>query len=223
MKTTRKTATKARRKKAASAKASTRLGRATSMTGLAEVQHIVAQLRDMSAEATAKTSVDQLMAMFYDQFLVQNDPPGDGDDAILARANGLLRINQALRRTNGDPDCRLFHGAALLCIGIAGMEWMHDRASDALWSKMEAIKVREGLLEDDDWDEGEGPADYQALYTEFFTLYDRFLTDTMRRLGEAEMAALYANNRAEYDRLYELGSQAVHGSIPDALLPGLPK
>jgi len=99
----------------------------------------------------------------------------------------------------------------------------------ALWARefhdrFEAIRKQHGLAKDEDWLPGQGPAEYEALNTEFEEATDRVLGEV---LGEyavkishplvRQAAELYAADRLGFDRRVEKGRQWLFGP-PDEVM-----
>jgi hypothetical protein len=142
-----------------------------------------------------------------------------GEQPVIA---ALLRQLQARRCAGTETDGAFF----VIC-------QMAERHADAIWDtdpelnelcdQMRAIEEREGLTdcEEFDQDDSETPAEWKALNAESNRRYqevvrisdDRFI-GWLRRHGENEIADLFLNNRAEYDRRREGGRFLVFGPQP---------
>lgn len=81
--------------------------------------------------------------------------------------------------------------------------------------KMEEIRKREGLADEEYWYRHQGPADYQALEMESDDIAEK-VTETifvhvLRRYSLGEQADLYEKNRVQYEILRETGSRVLMG------------
>ena len=192
---------------------------------LGAVQAIVGKLQTMSADAAAGASLDELREWTLDAMKsgadLKNADLTDAD--IIDRQTRIIRLSQAARRVNGDPKHVHFQAIAWSCISMAERRWMDDPTINAIWTAMDVIKQREGLDEDDDWSPDEGPADYRDLVAKHDDRHDQIVADIMRDMGEADMAALYLTDRADFDQRYEQGRLIVFGPMPDVGTPGLAK
>jgi hypothetical protein len=98
-----------------------------------------------------------------------------------------------------------------------------------LSAKIRAIERREGLSEFDEFIPGHEPADWQALnnqwrgrFQEVEKIHDDRVIHWLRRHGETEMAELFANDRAAFDRRREVGRCKVFGPMPDINADAMP-
>ncbi|MGA2242699.1 MAG: hypothetical protein ABSH11_11800 [Verrucomicrobiota bacterium] len=99
-----------------------------------------------------------------------------------------------------------------------------DRELNRLREKIRSIEKREGLPESNEFDPDhpETPADWKALNTAWNRHYQavekiraaRFIR-WLRHHGELDMADLYANDRAAFDRRREAGRCILFGPLPD--------
>lgn len=193
--------------------------RRSTTTTLTAVQSIVGKLRDMGADQAASIGWPELDAWVRDE--LQDDRTSLTDDQLAERQQKIIRLAQAMRRSNGDPDHRCFYVIAWNCVSMAERAWPSDPATVDIWAKIDAIKRREGLDDDDAWPTGKGPADYRALDAASTARYDQLVVDQMRLMGEADMAALYVQDRDEFDRRVEAGRVVIHPDQADT--PGLAK
>ena len=185
--------------------------RATPATTLAALQTVVAQLRDMSADDAVMlrhltAGLDEGQNTRRDTNITSISTvrrPVLPLEDIVARWTKMLRISQACRRVQGNPDQGYFYLSAMACISVAELRWPDDPATVAIWAKIDAIQEREGI--DDCWLIGEGPADYQALDRQSSDRYDQLVIDTMLAMGEPDMAALYRDDRDTFDQCFEAG------------------
>ena len=101
-----------------------------------------------------------------------------------------------------------------------------DRKLNELSAKIRAIEQREGLgeLDEFDPDHPETPADWKVLDAKSnrrFEAVEKIEHDRiigwLRRHGELDMADLFANDRAAFDRRREAGRCKLFGPIPDTI------
>jgi hypothetical protein len=131
----------------------------------------------------------------------------------------LLREIQASRFAGTENDAGFF----IVCHMAerhAETVFQTDAALDGIHDKMEAIRKRE----DADWDldDPDAPEDYRTLAGQWSRRFDKLeqVRETrfigwLRRHGATEMADLYANDRAAFDRRREAGRCKVYGPMPD--------
>ena len=136
----------------------------------------------------------------------------------------LLQLAQAQRDPGSDNDEALFFTIACLAEHWAESVFDTDQALNELSAKLRAVEQREGLDEFDEFipDHPETPADWKALNTQW---HDRFqevekirddrIIRWLRRHGETEMADLYLNDRAAFDRRRDAGRCSAFGPLPD--------
>ena len=95
-----------------------------------------------------------------------------------------------------------------------------DAALDRIHDKMEVIRQRE----DADWDldDPDAPKDFRTLagkwsrrFLELEQVRETRIIGWLRRHGEFDMADLFANDRAAFDRRREAGRCKVYGPMPD--------
>ena len=137
----------------------------------------------------------------------------------------LLRHIQASRFAGMDTDVGFFivcHMAERHAKSI----FETDRKLNELSAKIRAIEQREGLgeLDEFDPDHPETPADWKVLDAKSnrrFEAVEKIEHDRiigwLRRHGELDMADLFANDRAAFDRRREAGRCEVYGPISDTI------
>lgn len=133
----------------------------------------------------------------------------------------LLRDIQASRFAGTETDVGFFI-VCQMAERHAETVFDTDQALNELSAKLRAVEQREGLDESDEFipDHPKTPADWKALNTQW---HDRFqevekirddrIIRWLRRHGETEMADLYANDRAAFDRRREAGRLLVFGPL----------
>jgi len=154
--------------------------------------------------------------------VLQRDCDAQAAGEHLAMA-ALLRSIQASRADGLDGDG---HFVIICHMAEDHAETIFDTDPELkeLSAKMKAVEQREGLTELDgfDPDDPETPADWKAFndqwhgrFQEVEKIREDRLIGWLRRHGEIDMAELYLNDRAEYDRRREAGREEVHGPLPD--------
>jgi hypothetical protein len=137
------------------------------------------------------------------------DPPGIAT---------MLRDIQAKRFAGSSTDIGFFVVCQMAELHVNAL-FQTDAALNEINRRMAAIRQREGA----DWDaeDADAPGDYEALVDQWNRRFEeleavreaRFI-GWLRRLGELDMADLYANDRAAFDRRREAGRCRVHGPSP---------
>jgi len=155
---------------------------------------------------------------------------GDVDAAIAAMRSASSELQERLKE-DSSPEQRVAIWQGLRrCGGVhAGMGFfvvaksIHRVADDAIVAAMDheplkgiglrldAIKKRYGLADEEEWPLGEAPPECEALLAEWDRAADQVIADTFRRFGEHEMADLFLGDRAEFDRRYEEGRRVLFG------------
>ena len=82
-----------------------------------------------------------------------------------------------------------------------------------LSAAMRSIEAAAGLSELEYWPRSEMPPDYAALSAEYDRVLDNHLAEVFLELELVDLAALWAQNRKEYDRLAEIGSQRFRKAV----------
>ena len=132
----------------------------------------------------------------------------------------LLRDHQKTGITSYPREAYFFAIARSL-IFEADDRFEHAGKSDPklidLANKMEIIRNQHHLEEDEDFwiDDSDTPEEYKKLHALWDELANNIETSTMMEFGENEMAEIYANNRDEYERLYDAGFCLFYEDDPD--------
>jgi hypothetical protein len=162
------------------------------------------------------------LATWRDTLLRNSDAQAAGEHLGMA---ALLREIQALRFAGIDTDVGFFivcHMAERHAESI----FETDRKLNELSAKIRAIEQREGLdeLDEFDPDHPETPADWKVLdaksnrrFQAVEKLERERIIGWLRRHGETEMAELFANDRAAFDRRREAGRCKLFGPMPDII------
>jgi hypothetical protein len=160
------------------------------------------------------------MATWRDVLQRNSDARAAGEHLGMA---ALLRHIQASRFAGMDTDVGFF----IVCHMAerhAETIFETDRQLNELSAKIRAIEQREGLgeLDEFDPDHPETPADWKVLdaksnrrFEAVEKIRDARFIRWLRRHGEFDMADLFANDRAAFDRRREAGRCKVHGPMPD--------
>ena len=81
-------------------------------------------------------------------------------------------------------------------------------------ARIDAIRQREGLNDDEDWLIGQGPEDWKELNEQYSQVLDVKFEEALREYGLNDIADLYHKDRKEYDARREQGRRLVFESIP---------
>jgi hypothetical protein len=164
----------------------------------------------------------EVLATWRDVLLQNSDAKAAGEHRNSAY---LLRVIQASRFAGIDTEVGFF----VIChIAECHAETIFrtDAALNELHAKIRAIEKREGLgeLDEFDPDHPETPADWKTLNAEAdrrFEAVQKIENDRiigwLRRHGEFDMADLFVNDRAAFDRRREAGRCEVYGPMTDAI------
>jgi hypothetical protein len=139
--------------------------------------------------------------------LVWGDEPGTATEAE------QLACYQAMRAAGAiPPEVGFFMVARIL-------ERRVDRVHQAAYwkefaTRFHALREAHGLADNEDWGSGEGPPELQALDAEFEATWDQITAAVYEQAGEAELAHLFRNDGAEFDRRFEVGRHFVCGPFP---------
>jgi len=136
----------------------------------------------------------------------------------------FIRFLQAWRESGVDKDDVAFFTISWQAEQSADEIFETDAKLNELSAKIRAIEQREGLdeLDEFDPDHPETPADWKTLngksnrrFQAVEKIRDARFIGWLRRHGELDMADLYANDRAAFDRRREAGRCKVYGPMPD--------
>ena len=108
----------------------------------------------------------------------------------------------------------------LLVLGLEGVS--DGRISEVderdFTERFEALQEEYGIDEgDEDFHIDDAPVEYKALNREYVAMTERIFAAVCREFGEARIAELYEQDRAEFDRRREEGRAAIHGSHEENL------
>ncbi|HEX2948113.1 MAG TPA: hypothetical protein VHV83_00845 [Armatimonadota bacterium] len=94
-----------------------------------------------------------------------------------------------------------------------------DHVYDTVYAKrFESIRKAHGLRDNEEWEPGKGPKEYEALDKEFSQAVDAISRSTYQRFGEHKMADLLEKNPDEANRLYEAGHDYIDNLIDEDIL-----
>jgi len=140
--------------------------------------------------------------------------------------HGLSRFWQAWRESGEDNDDAAFFAISWRAERLADEIFETDTKLNELSVRIRAIEQREGLgeLDEFDPDHPETPADWKALngksnrcFQAVEKIRDARFIRWLRRHGELDMADLFANDRAAFDRRREAGRCKLFGPMPDII------
>ena len=125
-----------------------------------------------------------------------------------------LAVYQAIRRCGTLPNEASFFLVSTLVDDIASQD-----ADDALRPYEDRLKVIEKeyrLGEGGVWPSGAAPAGYDALRQEYYRAWGEVFARKLEECGEPEMARLFRHDKAQFDRLTDVGRQYFFGPESDA-------
>jgi len=82
--------------------------------------------------------------------------------------------------------------------------------------RVEILRKKHGLDEDEPPAPGEGPPDYEEAQSQLYDAWDALYAAKLEELGEADMARLFRDDQEEFERCSEAGRQFFHGSTNEA-------
>jgi hypothetical protein len=124
-----------------------------------------------------------------------------------------LAVYQAVRDAGSLPTEAGFHLVAwqtdLITAEVAQEDLRH------LDGQLESIRTAHGLGELDRWPEGKEPDDYREANAQYIAAYDDLFVRLLKQHDEHELARLFRQDRAEFDRRREAGRVFFHGPRDD--------
>jgi hypothetical protein len=166
--------------------------------------------RDIQLAETDILSVANEIKSLYALPLAARTPKTD------ARLAHLLMVQACeLCRGEAAPELKTFHAAFAAEHVVEDAEMVAgDRDTCAeLASRLNAIRGREGLTDDEFWSRREGPQDYRELNDKLEGILDSVMETVfifvMRRYHMDEQADLFERNREEFDIQREIGRRAL--------------
>lgn len=85
-------------------------------------------------------------------------------------------------------------------------------------ARLEAVRRKLGLDEDEGFPPGEGPPEYEEAHRQLHDAWDVLYGAKLAEFGEPEMVRLFREDREEFERCSEAGRQFFHG--PETLGDG---
>ena len=106
----------------------------------------------------------------------------------------------------------MFPAEACYFLLVWAIESMAQERIDELYNAQYAVRVDKirqihGLAENEGWEPGEGPVEFQELETEFSQAVDAILRASYQFVGEHEIADLIENDPDEAQRRYNEGNE----------------
>ena len=107
---------------------------------------------------------------------------------------------------------------------VSAIERVHERRClDGLYNadlagiaaRMDAIRQREGLKDDEFWPIGQGPDDWEELTEQHSHVLDRKFEEALREYGFDDIADLYRVDRKSYDARREQGRRLAFDDVPE--------
>ncbi len=120
-----------------------------------------------------------------------------------------LTVYQAIRDSGVLPADAGFYLVAWQLDALA--EHGVETALRGLDDRLSTIMRKHGLKDDEIWEPGEAPPEYEAVLRQYNDAWDALLAAELERHGEHALAALFRTDRAEYERRSEAGRQFFHG------------
>jgi hypothetical protein len=164
--------------------------------------------------AEGHRDVEELMEVTAESLLGQRD---SADPEVVARYLHTNMVRAVVARSLGT-----FSEGFTLFFSASAADAIAEEAKlvalgggrlAELGLRMDAIRRREGLAEDESWPVGEGPIDYQDISDEssalFTKVYDTTFTTVLRRYDLGDIADLYESDRPAYEELWEIGRQSL--------------
>lgn len=95
--------------------------------------------------------------------------------------------------------------------GIHSKRWLDGAYSEleTLSAQLEAIEREAGLRPDQYWKKADAPEEHKQLNDAYSAALDARFEMALREFGLTELADLWRDNRAEYDRLREIGRRSI--------------
>lgn len=177
---------------------------------------------------------------FLDEDLLDDVSPDEvflveSDDALLLKFAGTpweaplrqvaqnnswddrIKLYQAFRAENVLPSHATYFLIAWAIQASAGAR-IDELYTTMYESRMAAIRAEHGLDEDDEWEPGCGPAEYEALDAEYDQACQAIVRAAYQKYGEHKILELLEKNPEEADRRYGAGYDAMYALIDEDLL-----
>jgi hypothetical protein len=127
-----------------------------------------------------------------------------------------IALYQALRAEHVFPDDATYFLIAWAIEALA-MERADDLYETMYAKRFETIRRAHGLDEDEEWEPGTGPKEYEALDAEYADAVNAISRSTYQRFGEHKMADLLEKDPDEANRRYEAGHTYINDVIDESL------
>ena len=95
------------------------------------------------------------------------------------------------------------------------LDGLYDFELGDISARIDAIRKREGLDEDEYWPIGQGPEDWEELSEQYSQVLDAKFEETLREYGLVDMANLYRQDRKAYDLRREEGRRLVFEDVSE--------
>jgi hypothetical protein len=129
-----------------------------------------------------------------------------------------LEVYQAIRDSGIIPENAGFY---LVSLPVDEISERHaEIALVDLETRLRAIEAAHGLGEDESWETGEAPDEYDDILEQYEQASDEIFAGLLLAHGEEEIAELFRTDRAEYDRRHDEGRQFFFPPDPES--DGLP-
>ena len=93
-------------------------------------------------------------------------------------------------------------------------EGLYDEDLAFINAQKDAIRQREGLDEDEEWNTGKGPADWEELNDQYEHILDMKFENALREYDLNDIADIHHTDRDTFDALREEGRRLVFENIP---------
>ncbi len=111
----------------------------------------------------------------------------------------------------------------IFLLRVYAIERIHDRRVheglyaelEVIVEKMDTIRQREGLNDDQFWPIGQGPEDWEDLEHQYTEVLEARFEEALREFGFDNIADLYHTDRKSYDARREMGRRLLIEGIPE--------
>lgn len=130
---------------------------------------------------------------------------------IVERMEAFLHVAKAMREAGVLEEIEALYAVSHPIIVIAEARiYSRDKTSpalDAVFRKLDAVREKHGLSEDEYWPSGEGPEEFERLNNEYDRMIDEIIVATFGEYGEPELGTMYRHDRQRFYHLREKGRQ----------------
>ena len=161
-----------------------------------------------------------------EEFSEQADFIDEVDSALRRKLAGTPWEEQATQMMEDTPwderiafyqalhDAKALPEAATYFLVSWALESLADERIDELYdtqyeSRFTKIKIAHGLAEDDDWEPGEGPAEYEALDQEFTQAAEALMQNTYQHFGEQRILVHLRTDPVKANKQFEQGQKYI--------------